>query len=420
MHTWSGFSSQDSRLWVNSNVVAAEPAWVRPDDYSVAQRSLSAFDEYAVTPLRSLCRLSTEIGVRAVWYKDESQRFGIGSFKALGAPYAAARWLMRELGLASSEPEPALRALLSGELRAQTGDVVFASATDGNHGRALAWGAQRFGCGCQIYVPSDVTENRVRAIERYGARVTRVAGNYDDAVHAIARDAAERGWQVVSDTSYTGYQEIPRDVMIGYTVMVAEAMAQISPNQMPTHVFVQAGVGALAAAVIAYVWHEAQRRGSAFPRVVIVEPLRAACVYESARAGRPVRVRGDLHTVMGGLACGEVSELAWPLMRDRAAAYMAIDDAAAEATMRLLAWGDASLAASTMRDEAPAIVGGESGVAGLAGAIVASSRADMAAALDLGPDSTVLVFGTEGATDPERYAQIVDAAPNGPAHGQNR
>ena len=207
-------------------------------------------------------------------------------------------------------------------------------ATDGNHGRSVAWGAQTFGCRCVIYVHETVSEGRCRAIAAYGAEVRRVAGTYDDAVRRAAADAAAQGWTVVSDTSYEGYTDVPRDVMQGYSLMVEEALAQAAT--LPSHVFVQGGVGGLAAGVCSYLW---ERYGAARPRFVVVEPDKADCLYRSAVAGRPTPAEGALDTIMAGLACGEVSILAWRILEQGTDAFMTIGDDAAADCMRLLADG---------------------------------------------------------------------------------
>jgi diaminopropionate ammonia-lyase len=248
-----------------------------------------------------------------------------------------------------------------------------------------------------VYVPETISEGRWQAIAAYGAEVKRVAGTYDDGVRRVAADAAVQGWTVVSDTSYEGYTDVPRDVMQGYSLMVDEALEQTSA--VPSHVFVQGGVGGLAAGVCSYLW---ERYGTRRPCFVVVEPEKADCFYRSAVVGGPTPAQGALDTIMAGLACGEVSLLAWRILETGADAFMTIDDEAAADCMRLLADG---------RFGDNAIVAGESAVAGLAGFILASADVDARARLDLCPDSRVLVFGTEGATDPEVYRAIVGRRP---------
>ncbi|THF62238.1 diaminopropionate ammonia-lyase [Pseudothauera rhizosphaerae] len=368
--------------------------------HAEAMTEIADWPGYAPTPLVALSGLARAAGLGAIHYKHEAGRFGLGSFKALGGAYAVLRLLKKEI-LRRTGQQATSRDLLAGRFRDVAADITVTCATDGNHGRSVAWGAQVFGCRCVIYIHATVSEGRRAAIARYGAEVVRTAGNYDDAVRAADAAAKEHGRFVVSDTSYPGYTDVPRDVMQGYSVMVEEALRQWPEAAPPTHVFVQGGVGGLAAAVCAQMW---ERLGDGRGRFVVVEPDKAACLYESARAGRPVAVHGDLDTLMAGLACGEVSLIAWDVLEAGAADFLTVPDEAAVACMRLLAdapCGDTPIAA------------GESAVAGLAGLLMAASRPDVAAALGLGPDCRVLLFGSEGATDPALYEQLVGRAAEG-------
>ena len=358
--------------------------------YVRASGVISSWPEYAPTPLASLSALAAQLGVGSVHYKDEGGRFGLGSFKALGGAYAVFRLLAAELLRRDGTIDEA--ALAAGRLKETAKTITVCCATDGNHGRSVAWGARMFGARAVIFIHATVSERRADAIRRYGAEVVRTSGNYDDSVREADRTAAANGWFVVSDTSYPGYTDVPRDVMQGYAVMVAEALAEL--DAPPTHVFIQGGVGGLAATVIAHLW---EAYGPGMPSVVVVEPDKAACLYESALAGKPTAVTGDLDTVMAGMACGEPSVIAWPLLESGASAFMAIADEDALAAMQLLASGAAGAT----------IVGGESGGAGLAGLIVAAGQPDWRQALGLNSASRVLLFGSEGDTDPELYARIV-------------
>jgi diaminopropionate ammonia-lyase len=359
---------------------------------TTAKAEIQSWPGYAVTPLHSLKDLAAQMRVARLDYKDEGSRFGLGSFKALGGAYAVARVLCKVLG------QQLGRSVSADELRCEpvrslAAGITVTSATDGNHGRSVAWGAQLFGCQCVIYIHATVSEGRRAAIAGYGAQVVRTAGNYDDAVRQADLDAKIHGRYLISDTSYDGYMDVPRDVMQGYQLMVEEAVAQMP--QLPTHVFIQGGVGGLPAAVCSYFW---ERWGGQRPRVVVVEPVAANCLQQSARKGHPTAVHGDLNTMMAGLACGEVSLLAWDILAIGADAFAAIGDQAAIDTMRLLARpapGD------------PAVVAGESAVAGLAAAIGVARSAGQRQALGLTEDSRILVFGTERDTDPALYTQLV-------------
>jgi len=361
--------------------------------FAEARATIAAWPGYAPTPLVALPGLARALGIAALWFKDESSRFGLGSFKALGGAYAVCRLLVRAVA-AETGATPSVVDLLDGRHRAIAERITVTCATDGNHGRSVAWGAGLFGCRSVIFIHETVSEARKAAIEGYGARVVRTPGNYDDSVRAAAAEAARNGWHVVSDTSYPGYTEVPRDVMQGYTVMVDEAMGQLG-RARPSHAFVQAGVGGLAAAVCAQLW---EGWGAPRPRLVVVEPDKAACLHASAVAGRPTVVGGALDTIMAGLACGEVSLIAWEILDEGAAAFMTVTDDAALHAMRLLASG-------TGGD--PPVVAGESGVGGLAGLIAAAGDPASRAALALGADATVLLFGSEGDTDPALYRSIV-------------
>lgn len=351
-----------------------QQAVLNREAFEAARREIASWEGYAPTPLVSLDDVAKAAGVGKVFYKDERGRFGLGSFKALGGAYAVLRQV-RNAG------RPA-------------GEIVVTCATDGNHGRSVAWGAKRFGCRCVIYIHETVSQGRADAIARYGAEVRRVPGNYDDAVRQAARDAEAQGWIVVSDTSYPGYTDIPRDVMQGYAIMADEALAQW-PGETPTHVFIQAGVGGLAAAVCGHLW---EMLGAKRPRIVVVEPDRAACLFESAAQGRPANIHGALDTIMAGLACGETSLLAWKILEEGASDFLTVTDDAAAACMRLLADG---------KNGDPRVVAGESAVAGLAGLLGALARPALAKALGLDASSRVLLFGSEGDTDPALYQQIV-------------
>jgi diaminopropionate ammonia-lyase len=362
--------------------------------FAAAEREISRWPGYAETPLHALPRLAARLRIAALAYKDESGRFGLKSFKALGGAYAVFRLLTGMISTRTGVERVECRRMIDREYADIARSVTVTCATDGNHGRSVAWGAQLFGCRCVIYIHEGVSEARRAAIARYGAEVIRVPGNYDDSVRHAAAEAARRGWTVVSDTSYEGYRDIPIDVMHGYGVLAREIVRRMSDSP-PTHVFVQAGVGGLAASVCAVFWIAwGERR----PKLVIVEPTAADCHFRSARAGRPVAVGGSLDTVMAGLACGEVSPVAWEILDCGASAFVAIDDTFALDAMRVLARpapGD------------PAIVAGETGASGLAALLAADELDDVRAVLGLNRSSRVLLIGSEGDTDPEIYTRIV-------------
>jgi diaminopropionate ammonia-lyase len=347
---------------------------------------------YEPTPLRSLDRLAGALGVRAVLYKDESGRFGLGSFKALGGAYAVIRLLSNKLGLSTAE----IRAGKGGEAAKA---ITVTTATDGNHGRSVAWGAKQAGCRCRIYIHAGVSEGRAKAIEALGAEIVRVDGTYDESVHICARESASNGWFVVSDTSYDGYVDIPRQVMAGYATIATEVLAQdaSNPGGPITHVFVQAGVGGLAAGLFARLWME---MGEARPRLVIIESEYAACLMKSAKQGRASSVKIRHETVMAGMSCGEVSLLAWEILRRSASDFVTIADGAVAPAMRMLAAGVAG---------GGEIEAGECAVAGPVALIAACCDQRRRGRMGLDAESRVLVIGSEGATDPSIYGKILKA-----------
>jgi diaminopropionate ammonia-lyase len=364
--------------------------------FDAAYAAISSWPGYAATPLVPLPGLARSLGLAAVRYKDERGRFGqyqLKSFKALGGAYAVANVLRKKVAAALGRDVTSVD-LLSGAHATTVRGTTVTCATDGNHGRSVAWGAQLFGCRCVIFVHEHVSQGRRDAIAKYGAEVREVRGNYDDAVRHAAATARAEGWTVVSDTSYPGYREIPLDVMHGYGVMAVE-IAQQCDGEPPTHVFAQAGVGALAAAICANFW---LRWGARRPQFIVVEPTKADCVYQSLAAGQPVVVGGALDTVMAGLACGEVSELAWEILHGGANAAVAVDDAYALEAMRMLARPAAG---------DPPIVAGETGGTGLAALLAARDYPEIRSALALGRASRVLLLGSEGDTDPTIYREVV-------------
>ncbi|WP_347310777.1 diaminopropionate ammonia-lyase [Defluviimonas sp. SAOS-178_SWC] len=364
-----------------------------PGDFATAQTEIMAWDGYAATPLVSLKALAQRIGVGAVFYKHEGPRFGLGSFKALGGSYAALRVLQREISKSLGQ-DVSLADIRAGKHRDDAARITLVSATDGNHGRSLAWGCQRFGAPCRIYIHAEVSEGRAAAMRDLGAEVIRIAGDYDDSVDLAKAEADANGWFVVSDTSWPGYSQPPRDVMAGYGVMTSEICEAL--DEAPTHVFLQGGVGGLAAGVAAGL---RQHWGERAPRVVIVEPELAACLYESAKAGTPTSVKIEEETLMAGLSCGEPSPLAWEILSEEASDFLTIPEPVVAPTVRLLARplsGD------------PVVEAGESAVAGLAALIAARADTGLSSKLGLDAKSRVLLIGSEGITDPAIFRMIMD------------
>lgn len=361
-----------------------------------ALRHLRHCPHYAATPLLSLPRLGAELDIAALHIKDEGQRLGLGSFKALGGAYAVVRIVVQAASAALGRTI-GLSALQAPEVRQAAARVTVCCATDGNHGRSVAAGARLVGANAVIFLHEGVSAEREAAIAAFGARTVRVAGTYDHSVAEALRVAAGNGWTVVSDTSWPGYEEVPLQVMQGYTVMLHEALAAL--EQPPTHIFIQSGVGGVAAAIAG---HLADLDGIAMPRLVVVEPSAAACLLAAAKSGDAGPIPHDGSTVMAMLECYEPSLVAWRILKTTAYAFMTVEDHEAIDAMRRLAHplgGD------------PAIVAGESGGVGLAALIKVSKDAEARRLLGLDAQARVLLFNTEGATDPVIYRTLTGTDP---------
>ncbi len=350
---------------------------------------------YGRTELLSLRSAAEELGVKEVLLKDESTRFGLNAFKGLGGSYAVFRLLCDRLGM---DPCTAVfNDFLSDENREKCRDIVFVTATDGNHGKGVAWAAKLFGCRACVYLPAGSAEARRKAIADAGAQEAVITDlNYDEAVLFAARMAEEKGWTLIQDTAWEGYEKVPRWIVEGYLTMGAEICDQLM-GKTPTHVFLQAGVGAMAGGMIGYLSNAFAGREPVF---TLVEPLSAACLYESAKAGdgKPHSVSGNPVTIMAGLNCGTPCSITWPAIRDRAAFYCACADEVAADAMRNLAG---------FPDEKERVVSGESGAAAY-GALTEIVKHDrIRTEMGIDRDSVILLISTEGDTDPESYSRIV-------------
>jgi diaminopropionate ammonia-lyase len=349
--------------------------------------TLAACPAHRPTPLHALPALAGRLGLASLHVKDEAQRFGFGAFKALGGVYAVGSILQRIVGEAIGR-EVAVTALTDGSCRDATRDIVVTTASSGNHGRAVAAGARLFGCRCVIFLPGFTSAEKEAAIRARGAEVIRIDGDYDAAVARCREVAAGKGWIVVSDTSWPGYSDIPRLVLRGYTVLAHELLDQFAAigTAMPTHVFLQAGVGGLAAAVIGALWQVLQSRRPVF---IVVEPQSADCWFQSNRAGGPTLASGDARTAMGGLACREISPDTWPVVGLGADWFMSIPEDAVAPAMRRLARpepGD------------PVIVAGPSGCSGMAALLRVAGSATARTELGLSAQSRIVLVNSEGAS----------------------
>ena len=357
----------------------------------------SGFPQYSVTPLARLDGMAGYLGLAGLYVKDESYRFGLNAFKVLGGSFAIARYIAGELGRDVSEQT--YEYLTSARFRAEFGQATFFTATDGNHGRGVAWAASRLGQRAVVHMPKGSAKSRFDNIAKEGAQVTIEEVNYDDCVRMAAAEAAqtEHG-VVVQDTAWEGYEEIPSWIMQGYGTMAGEAAEQL--EEKPTHVFVQAGVGSLAGAVVGYF---ANLYPNDPPKFVVMEAQIADCLYQGAVAGdgNPRIVGGDLQTIMAGLACGEPNTISWDILRNHVDAFVSCPDWVSAKGMRMLA-------APVKGD--PAVTAGESGAVGMGVISVLMEDDDcreLREALELDSSSRALLFSTEGDTDPEQYRKIV-------------
>ena len=346
------------------------------EDCAAAYSTICQWPAYQVTPLLSMTDIAAAAGVDKIYYKNESSRFGLGSFKALGGSYAIE---------CLSQDAPG-------------DDLVVCTATDGNHGRAVAWGASLCGAECHVFIHANVSEARAQAIASLGAVMHRVEGNYDDSIAACNEQAALHGWQIVSDTSWEGYRDIPKLIMAGYSVMTFEMMDQLD-GEIPSHVILQAGCGAMAGALIASMWHH---WGARLPTIIMVESDRSDCVYQSLKRDEIHLVNIVEETVMGGLSCGEVSLLAWPLIQKGASHVVTIPDTGVGTMVRWLA--------NPSDGERPSVIGGECSASGLIALLAIQQDSALAHGMSIDSDARILVIGTEGNTDAELYDNIIAGA----------
>ena len=349
------------------------------------------------TPLAKLDNLARQLGVTSIRVKDESHRCGLNAFKILGASFALSAHLAQRLNL--SPNNLSFTAFQSPELKQRVKDITCITATDGNHGKAVAWTAQQLGCRAVIFMPRGTTSARLKSIRNLGADASIIDGNFDDAVQLAADRARRNRWLLIQDTAWVGYEDIPRQVMQGYLTMFDEAVEQLSPER-PSHVFIQCGVGSLAGSLQGYL---VEKYGDQRPLLTVVEPTRAACYYQSIKAvdGRPHKVGGDLNTIMAGLACGDPSIISWKILRDYADAFAACPDDVTTKGMRVLGnplSGD------------DRVISGESGAVTLGLLINLLKQPELEPLkkyLNINSDARILLFSTEGDTDPEMYRKIV-------------
>ena len=394
----------DGLKWTVNHVPGSDDKFLdlmSEENVTKANEFHKSFPQYSVTPLQKLSALASYLGVKGIYCKDESYRFGLNAFKVLGGSYAMGRYIAKELGRDISQLP--YNVLSSDKLREEFGQATFFTATDGNHGRGVAWAAKRLGQKAVVRMPKGTTKTRFDNIAKEGAEVTIEEVNYDDCVRMAAAEAAktEHGI-IVQDTAWAGYEEIPSWIMQGYGTLVLEADKQLKENGVdrPTHVFVQAGVGSLAGAVVGYFAHKYKENP---PVMVVCEASAADCLYRSAvqADGNLVNVTGDLQTIMAGLACGEGNTIGWDILKNHVTVFASCPDWMSAKATRIYA---------NPLENDPHIISGESGSVPLGLAYTAlhdEDDKDLKAALKLDENSNILVISTEGDTDPVRYREIV-------------
>ena len=371
------------------------------DNVNQARKFHRSFPQYSVTPLAKLDGMAGQLGLGGLFVKDESYRFGLNAFKVLGGSFAMAKYIAKEMGKDVSEMT--YDYLTSKKFRDDFGQATFFTATDGNHGRGVAWAANKLGQKAVVHMPKGSTQTRFDNIAKEGASVTIEELNYDDCVRLAAKEAAETPHGViVQDTAWDGYEEIPSWIMQGYGTLVLEADKQLKENGIdrPTHVFVQAGVGSLAGAVVGYFAHKYKENP---PVMVVCEASAADCLYRSAvqADGNLVNVTGDLQTIMAGLACGEGNTIGWDILKNHVTVFASCPDWMSAKATRIYA---------NPLENDPHIISGESGSVPLGLAYTAlhdEDAKDLKDALKLDENSNILVISTEGDTDPVRYREIV-------------
>ena len=345
-----------------------------------------SFEEYSVTPLADLKNLAGELGVGSIMVKDESPRFGLNAFKVLGGSYAIGQYIASKYGSDSAAPAP--------------GAITFVTATDGNHGRGVAWTANRLGQKCVVYMPQGTAEERLLNIRKLGADASILDMNYDDCVRKAYEHVEKDGWVLIQDTAWPGYEEVPLHIMQGYTTMAYEVVSQMG-GVKPTHIFLQAGVGAMAGAMTAF--YADLYKGADKPVITIVEPSKADCIFRTAEAddGKLHYVTGIMDSIMAGLCCGEPCSIGWDIIRSHADHFISMDDVYAAQGMRVLGNplpGD------------PRVISGESGASTMGFVSELLRRPELASLkekIGLNKDSVILCISTEGATDREMYRKIV-------------
>ncbi|NRY62915.1 diaminopropionate ammonia-lyase [Clostridium beijerinckii] len=374
--------------------------FLNKEEVSKAKQFHESFLEYDETPLINLKELATKIGLGGIYLKDESYRFGLNAFKVLGGSFAMGKYLAEKLG--EDIDDLPYEKMTCKEVKDKLGDITFVTATDGNHGRGVAWTANRLKQKSVVFMPKGSSIKRLNNIKAEGAEASITELNYDDAVRLANKYAEEHNGVIIQDTAWKGYEKIPAWIMQGYGTMALEASEQLKALNVlkPTHIFVQAGVGSLAGAVQGFF---ASQYGDDCPKTVVVESNLADCYYKSAIAndGEARSVGGDMQTIMAGLACGEVNTIGFTILKNYSKAFISCPDWVAAKGMRILG--------NPLKGDT-GIISGESGAVttgALYEIMTNDEYKDLKEALELDENSKVLLFSTEGDTDPEKYREIV-------------
>jgi diaminopropionate ammonia-lyase len=350
----------------------------------------SMWGYYHKTPLIELKELAKYLGVKNILVKDESKRFGLKSFKALGSSYAIASYLAKKEGKSIEDIcfDDIARDSVSGKKR----NIVFCTASDGNHGLGVAWMSRLIGAKCVVYVPNTVSENRINNIIKQEAEVKVIDSNYDLTVEKIKDDAKKNNWVLIQDTALDGYELMPQLVMEGYSTVFSEIISDLTAE--PTHIFLQTGVGSMAASMMSNFIYNAKTK----PKFISVEPNKADCLYQSIQNGKMVQINGKMDTIMGGLACGKVNYLVWDFFKNNLDYAISCKEGVAALGMR-------ALGNPLGADEK--IVAGESGALPAGVLVMLKKYYNVKSELKLDKDSVILLINTEGDTDENSYRDIV-------------
>jgi len=334
-----------------------------------AYRTISKWQKYQPTPLESLNKLSKELELKNIFYKDESKRFGLKSFKALGGAYAVEK-------------------ITKGRK-----DITVSTATAGNHGKSVAWGAKNLGLNCKIFISENVSETRAEEMRNLNAEVIRVKGNYDNSLNVCKEESKKNKWKIIQDVAWPDYELVPKLTMAGYSTMIKEISVQT--NEYITHIFLQAGVGGMAAGLVAGVAHYFKK----VPKIIIVEPENANCVMQSIKNNTPTSVDIKKESIMGGMSCGEVSLVPWQILKNSVNNCVSISDKFISQTVALLA--DKMLSDKS-------IIGGECSTPGITSLISCCNNKETKSALDIDENSNILLIGCEGSADVELYQKLLN------------